>query len=114
MGRIVIIARDRLTRAFIGGHLIEHGFEVLGADDIKAAVLQLGEIGSTPYLVILDTMETYFVKEDTEALAKLCPTTPLLLIRGATDYLVGLHWPSAVHVLRRPVSVGQIVRPRAS
>jgi len=108
MGYILIIAQDRLTRAYIGAQLQEEGFEVIGASDLAGAISHIREEGTPPDLVILDMGERLVSKEVNAILSNLCANRPLLLIYGAWDHPSELEWPSARYELVKPVTVGQI------
>lgn len=109
MRYILIIARNLLTRAYLGAELKEVGFEVIGAEDIIGAVLQLKERGTKPDFIIMETREQNLGQEAIDLLSGLCQGTPILLICGTWDYPLPLKWQAQTYELTKPVTIGEIV-----
>jgi len=106
---ILIVAYDLLFRSLLGAQLKEEGFEVLGVATLDEAVLQLGEVGTIPSLLIMESKELGIDQKALDLLGRICAEVPLLLIHGAWDKPSQLKWAAGIYELVKPLSLGQIV-----
>jgi DNA-binding NtrC family response regulator len=106
---VLIIAGSWSTRALIGAQLKEEGFEVIGSDTFESAVSQLEQFRIRPRLLIVESTEIVMNQDAIALLDEMCHGAPLILICGAWDCPSQLRWTGAMHELRKPVTIGQIV-----
>ena len=106
---ILIVSKDRLTRALIAAQLKEEGFEVIGSASIMGAVSRLTELLATPALLIIESLELDMEQKAIDHLNRICPGAAYLLIHGACDQPLQLRWTGVLYELAKPLSIGQIV-----
>jgi DNA-binding NtrC family response regulator len=106
---VLVIAGSWSTRALIGAQLKEEGFEVTGSDTFESAVSQLEQSKIKPRLLVVESTEIAIDQKAISLLDEMCHGAPLILICGAWDCPSQLRWTGAMHELRKPITIGQIV-----
>ena len=109
MNYVPIIAGNWLTRSLIGAQLKEEGFEVMASATLRGAVSQLVQLRIRPDLLILESLEVNINQKAIDLLGRVCPSAPLIIIRGAWDCPSQLRWAGVTCELRKPLTIGQIV-----
>jgi DNA-binding NtrC family response regulator len=109
MEKVIVIAADRLVRAYLGAQLEEAGFEVWRSPGIIEASRTVREWRAKPGLVVIDSKDLDFRQDLVNILNRLCPDAPLLLVHGRWDNPETLGWTGGMYKLSRPLSVGQVV-----
>ena len=109
MHQVLIIANDRLTRAYLRAQLEEEGFDTTLTTDLLDAALRLRDDGIDPDIIVIDTQELEIEPEILDTLRELAGQTQLLIIQSATDFPVKVRWDGHIERLSRPVSIEQMV-----
>jgi len=97
-----VINADHWPRALLRGELIEHGFDAVGFETVGDASDAL--LMRPPDIIVIDVHG----QPIPQAVNLLRIGVPVIVIAGATDVqeLPDVDWAA---VLRRPVSIGEIV-----
>ena len=108
---ILLVAPDLDERRLLLAELQEAGYEVLPAPNADYAIRAILLERILPSLILWDEHgEPSTTRVDRQRLASLTPDVPWMVIESAvpTDQQQPLRRPAA-RVLRRPISIGQIV-----
>jgi hypothetical protein len=97
---VFVIARDWRLRAMVRAELRENGIEAIGMESGTEAGARVAS-GTLPSVVVLEAGES--VEPGLESLAR---RVPFVVVASVVESAV---WPRAARLLRRPVSVGEIV-----
>jgi CheY-like chemotaxis protein len=108
---LLLVAEDWQSRALVLAELQEAGYEVNAQAGLPQALNHLGRHPEHPRLILLDLHGDAFATPETvAALLHLVPGAKLVLIVGVYAEPVWDRFATRGNVvLRRPVSVGEIV-----
>ena len=108
---LLLVAEDWQSRALVLAELQEAGYEVNAQAGLRQALNHLARHPEHPPLVLLDLHGDEFATPETvDALLNLVPGAKLVLIVGVYAEPIWDRFATGGSiVLRRPVSVGQIV-----
>jgi len=108
---VLLVAEDWQSRALVLAELQEAGYEVDAQAGLRQALNHVARHPEHPPLVLLDLHGDAFATPETvDALLRLVPRAKLLLIVGVYAEPVWDRFASGGNILlRRPVSVGEIV-----
>lgn len=108
---LLLVAEDWQSRALVLAELQEAGYEVNAQAGLRQALNHLARHPEHPPLVVLDLHGDEFATPETvDALLHLVPDAKLILIVGVYAEPGWDRFASGGNlVLRRPVSVGEIV-----
>jgi CheY-like chemotaxis protein len=109
---LLLVAEDWQSRALVLAELQEAGYEVNAQAGLRHALNDLARHPEHPPLVVLDLHGDEFATPETvDALLHLVPKAKLILIvRVYAEPVWDRFAAEGNIVLRRPVSVGEIVR----
>ncbi|HSR89698.1 MAG TPA: hypothetical protein VLK88_00205 [Gemmatimonadales bacterium] len=109
---LLLVAEDWQSRALVLAELQEAGYEVNAQAGLRRALNYLAREPEPPPLVVLDLHDDKFATPETvDALLRLVPKAKLILVVGVYAEPVWDRFAAEGNlVLRRPVSVGEIVR----
>ncbi len=107
---IVVIEPEWPTRSYLRAELEELGYEVLVFENPSEAVRALAYWGFQPSLFLIDLSRNGSLLPQVSELLEQSPEAPLVLITSPLRPLPEPVRSQAVQILRRPVSVREIVR----
>ena len=102
----IIVIKDWKERAFLRAELIEEGIKTFAVETMDDAKGWLSDPRVLPIIIIYDTQFQDNPHQDTEHLRKYISDVPILII---TSRFEACPYSGFKHIIRRPVTIGDIV-----